>query len=94
MTRTWFITGCSSGFGHEITKQALAMGDNVVATSRDATKLEDLKQLSALTLSLDVNASDSEIGAVVAEALKTYNSIDILLNCAGYILEGAIEEVR
>ena len=36
----WFVTGASRGFGLEITRQALARGDAVVATARDAGKIE------------------------------------------------------
>lgn len=91
---TWFITGCSSGFGTEIAKTALADGHNVVATARDAGKLKDLEKLGAYILSLDITAPDDEIENVVAQAVKKFGSLDILLNNAGYILEGAIEEAR
>lgn len=91
---TWFITGCSSGFGSEIAKTALADGHNVVATARDAGKLKDLEKLGAYILSLDITAPDDEIEKVVAQAVKKFGSLDILLNNAGYILEGAIEEAR
>ncbi|MEY3545679.1 MAG: short chain dehydrogenase, partial [Verrucomicrobiota bacterium] len=33
--RTWFITGCSSGFGRAIAEAALQAGDRVVLTARD-----------------------------------------------------------
>lgn len=65
-----------------------------MATSRDATKLEDLSKLGLFTVSLDVNAPKQDIEAAVAEAVKKYGTIDILVNNAGYILEGGIEEVR
>ena len=39
--RTWFITGVSSGFGCELTKQLLAQGDCVVGTVRDTRKVAD-----------------------------------------------------
>ena len=32
--RVWFVTGVSSGFGLEISRQALDRGDAVVATAR------------------------------------------------------------
>ena len=92
---TLFITGCSSGFGLEVAKAALARGDKVAATGpRNAFKLSELKQLGALVLSLDITSSDSTIASVVAEAHKTLGSIDILLNNAGNILEESIEEAR
>ena len=90
----WLITGCSSGFGLEIAKAALAQGDKVVATSRDATKLKELKDLGALTLSLEITSGDAEIKQVIAKAIEAYGSIDVLLNNAGYVLEGAVEEAR
>jgi NADP-dependent 3-hydroxy acid dehydrogenase YdfG len=30
--RTWIITGVSSGFGYELTKQLLAKGERVIGT--------------------------------------------------------------
>ena len=91
---TWLITGCSSGFGREIAKAALARGDHVIATARDAAKIDDLKQLGAATLSLDITAGDVKVEKVIAEANKIYGTIDILVNNAGYILESAVEEAR
>jgi NAD(P)-dependent dehydrogenase (short-subunit alcohol dehydrogenase family) len=90
----WFITGCSSGFGRETAQIALARGDKVVATARDARKLKNLDELGALTLSLDVTSPEPEIEVVVAKAIATYGRIDILLNNSGALLEGAIEESR
>lgn len=94
MSQVWFITGCSSGFGGEIAKQALARGDKVIATARNPTKITNLKELGAETLALDITAGDAVVQAVVADAYKIYGKIDILLNNAAYILEGAIEECR
>jgi len=88
----WLITGCSSGFGDEVAKAALARGDKVIATARNASKLSSLADLGATTLSLDITASDSEIQSVIRKAVSVYGAIDILLNNAGYILEGAVEE--
>jgi len=34
MTKTWFITGTSSGFGRIMTEKLLARGDRVAATLR------------------------------------------------------------
>ena len=90
----WFITGCSSGFGLEIAKAAIAAGDRVAATSRDATRLGELEKLGALVLSLDITAGDEEVKRAVTKAIEALGSIDVLLNNAGYVLEGAVEEVR
>lgn len=88
----WFVTGCSSGFGEEIALQALARGDKVVATARNASKLSKLKDLGALTLSLDITAPADAIQKVVDQAIAAYGTIDFLINNPGYALVGAVEE--
>ena len=42
MTKTWLITGCSSGFGKVLVKVVLARGDRLVATAREANVLGSL----------------------------------------------------
>ncbi|KAL8651373.1 MAG: hypothetical protein Q9210_003292 [Variospora velana] len=91
-SRVWLITGCSSGFGQEIAKAALANGDQVVATARNPTKLKDLDALGAKTFALDVVADDDKLKDVVASDVKATGQIDVLVNNAGYILTGAVEE--
>src|ERR1700722_11096639 len=57
MTRTWFITGSSAGFGQAIAAAALDAGDNVVATARRPQTLEQLVSQAperVMTLALDV----------------------------------------
>ncbi|KAK7750254.1 hypothetical protein SLS62_007771 [Diatrype stigma] len=87
----WFITGASNGFGHAIALEALRRGDKVVATSRKLSKMADLKEAGALTLALDVTASDEVIQAVLKQAIDAYGKVTYLINAAGYILEGPIE---
>jgi NAD(P)-dependent dehydrogenase (short-subunit alcohol dehydrogenase family) len=95
MARVWLITGCSSGFGRQIAIAAAKLGDTVVATSRDPSKLEDLNQTgNILPQRLDICASDEEVQDRVAEIVAAVGRIDVLVNNAGYILEGAIEESR
>jgi NADP-dependent 3-hydroxy acid dehydrogenase YdfG len=92
MSNVWFITGCSSGLGQALATSAIAHGDTVVATARQLSTLASLTSLGATTLMLDVTATDAEIEAVVAAAIKKHDHIDILVNNAGVVLEGAIEE--
>ena len=95
MPLTWFITGCSSGFGEAFVRQLRASGDNVIASGRNAeTKLAHLKETGAAILDLDVSAPIAVIKAKVAEAWSLYDGgVDVVVNNAGYILSGAIEEV-
>ncbi len=39
---TWFITGCSTGFGRELTKVVLARGYHVAVTAREPKQVADL----------------------------------------------------
>src|SRR5688572_4148726 len=101
MPRTWFITGCSSGFGRLLAERAFGLGDNVVATARSAQSLHDLGETDErriLRLPLDVR-DRAQIDAGVAAARARFGEIDILVNNAGYGYfatqeEGDLDEVR
>lgn len=94
MQKTWFITGCSGGFGKLLAEAAAARGDNVVATARNAASLEDLRQRYPQTLralALDVTRADS-IASAVAGTEAAFGRLDVLINNAGHGFLGAIEE--
>ncbi|KAJ9414577.1 hypothetical protein FOXG_16874 [Fusarium oxysporum f. sp. lycopersici 4287] len=94
MGLTWFITGCSSGFGEALVRQLRSAGDNVIATGRNVdTKLSHLKETGAAILDLDVSSSPEVIKSKIEEAWSIYNGIDVVVNNAGYILSGAVEEL-
>ena len=42
MVKTWLITGSSRGLGRALAEAVLAAGDNLVATARNTSGLEDL----------------------------------------------------
>ena len=92
--QVWFITGCSTGIGRVLAEELLNAGHQVVATARRPDTLADLaarygKQV--LTLKLDVNET-SDIKAAINATQVRFGRIDVLVNNAGYGLEGAIEE--
>ncbi|KAM0215298.1 hypothetical protein ACHAQI_003081 [Fusarium lateritium] len=94
MALTWFITGCSSGFGESLVRQLRSAGDNVIATGRNAdTKLSHLKETGAEILDLDVASPPETIKTKIDAAWAIYGGIDVVVNNAGYILSGAIEEL-
>ena len=90
----WFITGCSTGFGRELTKLVLDRGWNAVITARNTDQIKDLAEgyeKSALVLPLDVTKKD-QVAAAVAKAQETFGRIDVLVNNAGYGYFSSIEE--
>lgn len=94
MTRTWFITGASSGFGRALAEVVLERGDCAAIAARRAEALEQLAGCSpdrALALPLDVTNARSRETAVAA-ALKRFDRIDVLANIAGRGSLGAAEE--
>ena len=90
----WFITGCSSGFGHELAKLVLARGWRAVVTARDKSRVAELaRSFHADCLALDLDVTDtSQIGAAVHAAQARFGRIDVLVNNAGYGYQASIEE--
>ncbi|MDO5294155.1 MAG: SDR family oxidoreductase [bacterium] len=95
MSKTWLITGISSGFGYEITKQLLEMGDTVIGTVRNKAKVEKL--IEEYPETLDVRILDvTDVPAVqktVNYAFEEHGKIDVVISNAGYGLFGAAEEL-
>lgn len=94
-TRVWLITGTSSGFGWSFAEAALKRGDKVVATARRPEVLQPLADEfgdAVMTAKLDVT-DRAEVAAVVAAAVERFDRLDIVVNNAGYGLNGGIEEV-
>lgn len=94
MTKTWFITGASRGFGRIWAEAALKRGDKVAATARQLTAVADLKERfgdAVLPLALDV-AEPDQAGQVVAQAYDHFGKLDVVVNNAGYPLIGTVEE--
>src|SRR3954466_12907713 len=95
MSKVWFITGTSKGFGRVWAEAALERGDRVAATARDIATLEPLVERygdKILPIQLDVT-DKAAIDAAVAAAHDRFGALDVVVNNAGYGLFGTIEEV-
>lgn len=93
-TRVWFITGASSGLGYEFTKKVLESGDKVVGVARNIEKLNELKyQFEGMLLPLSLDVTDrSAVFTTVETAIKHFGRLDIVINNAGNMVMGMIEE--
>src|SRR3954470_21986909 len=93
-SKTWFITGCSTGFGRELAKAVLAKGYRAVVTARDPKQVEEITaghEGRSLTLRLDVT-DEALVAESVRRAEEHFGHIDVLVNNAGIGYFGAIEE--
>ncbi|MDP9711110.1 UNVERIFIED_ORG: NAD(P)-dependent dehydrogenase (short-subunit alcohol dehydrogenase family) [Pseudomonas fluorescens] len=91
--RTWLITGASRGFGILIAEQALRAGDAVIATARNPQDITDRlgDHPNLLAVRLDVTREE-EAHQAVAQGIKRFGRIDVLINNAGFGVLGAVEE--
>jgi NAD(P)-dependent dehydrogenase (short-subunit alcohol dehydrogenase family) len=93
MAKVWFITGSSRGLGRSLTEAVLAAGDKVAATARKPQQLDDLAakykdQLYAVELDVTDRAA---VYQSVAETVKHFGRIDVLVNNAAFGIIGAAE---
>ena len=68
--KVWFITGCSTGFGRELTKHLLENDYCVAVTARNTDKVQDLIEINkenAIALALDVT-NKAQVAEAVAKA--------------------------
>jgi NAD(P)-dependent dehydrogenase (short-subunit alcohol dehydrogenase family) len=95
LTKTWFITGASKGFGREWTEAALERGDNVAGTARNLDDLDGLVENygdAFLPIQLDVTDRNADFAAV-GKAAEHFGQLDVVINNAGYGHFGMIEEL-
>ncbi len=94
-SRTWLITGVSSGFGRHLTEQVVERGDRMVGTVRDTGKVGDLLQRHPETFRADgarcVRHSCGPRGG--RRSFARLRRIDVIVSNAGYGLFGAAEEL-
>ena len=94
MSKVWFITGCSTGFGRELATYTASLGNRVVVAARNT---EDVKDIisgypdNTLAVKLDVTKPD-QIKEAVNTAVAKWGTVDVLVNNAGIGYFGAIEE--
>lgn len=90
----WFITGAGRGLGIDIARSALAAGHSVVATGRDASRVENAigahENLFAVALDITDPAAAEKAAAA---AIERFGRIDVLVNNAGNFYAGFFENI-
>src|SRR3978361_912024 len=79
VTKVWFITGASKGFGREWAEAALERGDQVAATARNLDTLDALVEAygdNVLPIKLDVTDRAAAFAAV-ADAAERFDRLDV-----------------
>ena len=91
-SKTVLITGASSGIGRETALYFSKKGWNVIATMRHPEKRKNLflNEKNIDTIHLDV-LDHSSIKNAIDYSVKSYGSIDVLVNNAGYASFGPFE---
>ncbi len=92
MEKTVLITGCSSGIGRATAEDFLDDEWTVYATARDANDLAELADIGCRTAELDVTNA-REIERVVERIIDEQGRLDVLVNNAGTVQFGPVEDV-
>lgn len=91
MKKTILITGASSGIGKAVAEYFFTQGWNVAATMRSPEKETELAKLANVKCyRLDVTDNTS-IETAIQNAVTDFGAIDVLVNNAGYGVDGVFE---
>ena len=91
-----FVTGATSGIGQACAIAFAKEGAKVVCVGRKAEALQDVERKirelggEALTISSDLS-HENEAQRVVGDAIRAFGGIDVLVNAAGHLNNGTIE---
>jgi len=86
------ITGTSRGIGFEMVKLFSKAGHKVLALSRNSKPISDLKLKNVTALEFDI-ADESEILKLSEYLQKGMNSVDVLINNAGFLVNKPFAEI-
>lgn len=87
------ITGASSGIGEAAAKMLSKQGHPLLLMARRVEKLEALKLPETLCKKVDVTELD-QVKAAISEAEQTYGPADCIINNAGVMLLGLLDEQK
>ena len=91
ISKAVLITGCSTGIGRATALLLAGKGWPVYATARKLDAIKDLETKGCTTLALDV-CEEGSMRAAVEAVERAHGAVGVLVNNAGYGLEGCFEE--
>jgi len=91
-----FVTGATSGIGQACAMAFANEGANVVCVGRKTEALQDvearIRELGTQPLTIKADLSrEQEAKSAVEESVRVFGGIDVLVNAAGHISNGTIE---
>ncbi len=94
--RVVIVTGATSGIGRAVARRFASSSDRVIAIGRDHDALDEVKAEivrsggECSTIRLDVT-NDADVSKAFEGAIRETNRLDVLVNAAGHISSGSIE---
>lgn len=87
------VTGATSGIGQACATAFAQAGAKVVCVGRKAGELKEIEEtIGAEVLTIEADLAETQAAErVVARALEVFGGIDVLVNAAGHISNGTIE---
>ena len=92
----WLITGASSGIGKALADAVIARGEPVIGTFRQPAQADAFVASApgrAFACIVDL-ANGPTVQAAITRSIEEAGGVDVVVNCAGYGLAGALEEVN
>ena len=93
--KVWLVTGASKGLGLSLVKKLLEKGYKVAATSSNVNHLKEavgVESSNFLPLQVDL-VSNQSVADAIANIIKSFGAIDVVVNNAGYGQAGTLEEL-
>ena len=92
------VTGASSGIGYDVALAFGGQGANVALLARRRIQLEELAQkinaAGGKALALDCDVTDrARVFWSIDQVREAFGKVDILINSAGLLISGAVEEM-
>lgn len=92
MNKVIVITGASSGMGKDFAMRMLDRGHQVFGLARRAERMQDIVKAGGHAIATDITDT-AQIKAAIEQILAQADSIDVLINNAGFPVYGPVEEV-